>query len=252
MASELVIRNDLRPPREHCKCVHSCETLSAYSGRSSCVGSDHLYRARPQNREKIKSLFLKHDTDKSSRLDHGELKSLLEELSGKDLHREEVSFVLQMADNAISDGEDVLSSIGLLRRVSNPLPMSRTGEIEMDEIAAAIAAWNVLQADQDFWEGIALQKSFQPASTRRLSARFCLCGVVTAIDGLGLGNIGRKIQRVRSDGSWRIGRGEASRSSCAAEWRRSGPHFGTHSHLRDCLSDNRLVCDRWNEMSWIG
>eukprot|EP01051_Picozoa_sp_SAG22_P015599 SAG22_NODE_2062_length_3062_cov_5.668579_1_plen_181_part_00 len=84
-----------------------------------------------QNKERIKQLFLKYDADKSQKLDLNELRGLLAELSERDVEtisRHEVSFVLRMADQKHQDGE-----------------------IEREETAAAIAAWNVLQADQDYW-----------------------------------------------------------------------------------------------------
>ena len=84
-----------------------------------------------QNKAKIKQLFLKYDVDKSQKLDLNELKMLLAELSNRDpstITTHEVSFVLRMADQTNPDGE-----------------------IDREETAGAIAAWNVLQQDQDFW-----------------------------------------------------------------------------------------------------
>ena len=72
---------------------------------------------------------MKHDEDGSRRLDHKELTNMLADISGKQPNRAEVSFVLQMADTSQHDGE-----------------------IDRDECCLAIASWNVLQQDQDFWE----------------------------------------------------------------------------------------------------
>eukprot|EP01051_Picozoa_sp_SAG22_P015601 SAG22_NODE_2062_length_3062_cov_5.668579_3_plen_135_part_00 len=72
---------------------------------------------------------MKHDEDGSRRLDHKELANMLADISGKEPNKAEVSFVLQMADTSLHDGE-----------------------IDRDECSMAIASWNVLQQDQDFWE----------------------------------------------------------------------------------------------------
>ena len=79
-------------------------------------------------REKLKRLFQKHDVDQSKRLDHDQLQNLLSDYAGKEVSHDDTTFALRMADNGNVDGE-----------------------IDMDEISAAIAAWSVLDDDQDFW-----------------------------------------------------------------------------------------------------
>lgn len=78
-------------------------------------------------------MFLKYDKDNDQKLSISELRNMLAEISGKDpadITSHEVSFALRMADTKNQDGE-----------------------IDRDEAAGAIAAWNVLQQDQDFWGG---------------------------------------------------------------------------------------------------
>jgi Ca2+-binding EF-hand superfamily protein len=83
-----------------------------------------------KNKERMKVLFRKHDIDDSRQLDHGELKALLMEYSSKaDISTEEVSFVLRMGDTVRVDGE-----------------------IDRNEIASAIAAWDVLNEDIAGWD----------------------------------------------------------------------------------------------------
>jgi Ca2+-binding EF-hand superfamily protein len=81
-----------------------------------------------RNKEKLKQLFRKHDVDQSRRLDHGQLQNLLADYAGKKVSHDDTTFALRMADNGNVDGE-----------------------IDMDEICAAIAAWSVLDEGQDFW-----------------------------------------------------------------------------------------------------